>query len=158
MEKLTIDVFRHFRLFLKKNKIYDLFMLNFRTQPYGNIHCIDSLIPNYIETMMEYSTTTLGKEYVDGYGAMYLTFRSFCWAGDNRGIPKSWSKYWATVGLKWALYCIRHNIEICQDEILGRLVDYWDNNGWIDISKLSFEDKIIVKQLKYRKYHNGNIY
>jgi len=158
MEKLTLDVFKHFRFFLKKNKIYDLFMRNFRSQPYEKIHNVDAFLPNYINIMREYSTTRMGKEYLSVYGAMYLTFRSFCWA--NRAAyktPNSWSKYWATICLKWALYCIRHNIEICTDEDLGRLIEYWDSCKWIDISKLSFQDRIVIQQLKC-KHNNGDIY
>lgn len=155
MEKLTIDVFRHFRFFLKKNKIYNLFMRNFRTQPYDNIHCIDSLIPNYIQIMMKDSVDGIGNRYFKEFGAMHLIFRSFNWSGDCC-TTKTNSKHWATVGLKWALYCIRHNIDICTDERLGRLIEYWNSNGWINISKLSFEDKIIVNQLK-RKYNNYGV-
>lgn len=156
MEKLTIDVFRHFRFFLKKNKQYDLFMRNFRRQPFQVYHVFDSKIPNYIQIMIKDSVDGGGKEYLKEFGAMHLIFRSFNWTGDY-GTPKTNSKHWATIGLKWALYCIRHNIDICTDERLGRLIEYWDSNGWIDISKLSFEDKIIVNQLK-RKYNSGDIY
>ncbi len=152
MEKLTLDVFKHFRFFLKKNKIYDLFMRNFRNQPYEKIHNVDIFLPNYIDIMREYSTTHMGKEYLSGYGALYLTFRSFCWANRGYETPDSWSKYWATICLKWALYCIRHNIEICTDEKLRILIRYWDSCKWIDMSKLSFQDRIIVNQLKEKIY------
>jgi hypothetical protein len=101
---------------------------------------------------MKDSVDGIGKEYFMEFGAMHLIFRSFYWAYNTTS-----SKHWATVGLKWALYCIRHNIDICTDERFGKLIEYWDSNGWIDINKLSFEDKIIVRQLKY-KYHNGDIY
>lgn len=155
MEKLTIDVFKHFRFFLKKNKQYDLFMRNFRRQPFQIYHVFDSKIPNYIQIMMKDSVDGVGKEYFKEFGAMHLIFRSFKWAEDYS--TSKTTKHWATVGLKWALYCIRHNIDICTDERLGRLIEYWASNGWIDISNLSFEDRIIVKQLG-QKYCDGYIY
>lgn len=156
MEKLTLDVFKHFRFFLKKNKQYDLFMRNFREQPFETLHVFDSVLPNYIQIMMKDSSDGGGKEYFKEFGAMHLIFRSFNWTGDC-STTKISVKHWATVGLKWALYCIKHNIDICTDERLCRLIIYWGTNGWIDISKLSFEDKIIVKQLK-QKYYNGDVY
>ena len=64
MEKLTLDVFKHFRFFLKKNKQYDLFMRNFRRQPFQIYHVFDSKIPNYIQIMM--------KDSVDGSGMKYF--------------------------------------------------------------------------------------
>jgi hypothetical protein len=129
MEKLTINVFKHFRFFLKKNKQYDLFMRNFRRQPIQVYHVFDSKIPNYIQIMMKDSVDGCGKEYFNEFGAMHLIFRSFNWSGDY-STNKTSSKHWATVGLKWALYCIRHNIDICTDERLGRLIEYWDSNGF----------------------------
>ena len=149
MEEITINVFRHFRFFLKKNGEYDNFMKCFRKQANTPYHVVDSRIPNYIQIMMEDSKNGTGKEYYNEFGAMHLTFRSFEWVGV--GAPP-FTRHWCTLSLKWALYCIRNNISICSDNRLRRLINYWDGNGWIDIAKLSFEDKIVVKQLKQNIY------
>ena len=159
MEEITINVFRHFRFFLKKNGEYENFMQCFRKQANTPYHVIYSRIPNYIQIMMKDSKNGIGKEYYNEFGAMHLIFRSFSWARcDGGSNAPSFTKHWCTFGLKWALYCIRNNISICSDDRLRRLIDYWDSNGWIDIAKLSFEDKIVVKQLKQNIYGVTDIY
>ena len=157
MEEITINVFRHFRFFLKKNREYENFMQCFRKQANTPYHVVDSRIPNYIQIMMEDSKNGTGKEYYNEFGAMHLIFRSFSWANGGSHVT-SFTKHWCTFGLRWALYCIRNNISICSDNRLRRLIDYWDSNGWIDMAKLSFEDKIVVKQLKQNIYGTTDIY
>ena len=148
------EVYRHFRLFLKKNGLYTEFMTYFKKQPYGKIHRFsnDDPFPNYMKIMDEYSLSASGKPYWTEFRAMFLIFRSFAWGG----VQTEWDKRWATVGLKWALYCIKHNIKICTDERLGRLIKYWERSKWIEIGKFSFKDRLIIQQLKYKD--NGDLY
>lgn len=155
MEEITINVFRHFRFFLKKNGEYENFMRCFRKQANTPYHMINSRIPNYIQIMMKDTKNGTGKEYYNEFGALHLIFRSFQWA--YGGSQTSSTKHWCTLGLKWALYCIRNNISICSDNRLRGLISYWDSNGWIDTAKLSFEDKIVVKQLKQNIYGVADI-
>ena len=152
MDKLTNKEFRHFRLFLKKNKIYDEFMKCFREQKYKQIHNVDGFFTDYMKTMNEYSTSNKGEHAIEGYGALILTFNSFTWVWFN--IPEHFTRHWCTISLKWALYCLKHGIETCTVLELKHLIEHWSRQNWINSNEITFFEKTLIKQiLRY-----GDIY
>ena len=147
MYKLTQNEFRQFRLFLKKNKIYDEFMKCFREQRYNQIHNVDGFFTDYIKTMNEYSTSNKGEHAFREFGAMIFTLDSFTWQMGFANIPEQFTRHWCTVSLKWALYCLKHDIDICTIPRLKTLVEYWDRQNWINSNEITFFEKTLIKQI-----------
>ena len=146
--KLTDDIFKQFRTFLKANGLYKDFMECFRSQTYYNGRFTATFpreaIPNYISVMKNYNNHA--SSYAE-YGAMVLTFASFNWCNDiETKPPLEFTRRWCTVGAKWGLYCRANNIEICDDEELSRLIRYWnEDKSWIDPYMLSYEELDVLK-------------
>lgn len=145
--------FKHFRTFLKQNGLYAEFMECFRKQAYHPIYEGDYLIRNFPQSIKERWGISGHREF----GAMVMTFDSFHWVLGSKEVPREFTNKWCTVGLKWGLYCIEHNLEICTMKRFVQLFYYWDGNGWIVHDMLSeSENKIIVDLLN--EYKNGDIY
>lgn len=141
--ELTDELFRHFRIFLKTNNLYVDFMESFRNQTYKcDTRTINKTTNNFIKEMRKYVED--GTNYSE-YGAIVFLFGSFNWANYGGGkIPFEFTRQWATTVIKWALYCLRHSIEVCSVERLRDLTRYYNRNKWIDIDMLTDTEKFDI--------------
>lgn len=136
--EITDEEIRHFRKFLKENNLYMDYLNCLVRQKYHSLHNDVGLIPN-LKKLMERSTH---KEF----GVMCFIFDAFTWV--ISGIPKEFTQKWCTVGFKWGLYCIEHNLKICTMRRFIELMDYWNGNGWIDKFMLSENELKLIEELK----------
>ena len=146
--------FKHFRTFLKQNGLYAEFMECFRKQAYVPLHTEEyQFIRNFPQSIKK----RWGVGGHSEFGAMVMTFDSFTWVIGGREIPREFTDKWCTVGFKWGLYCIEHNLEICTIRRFIELMDYWNRNGWIDKLMLSENELKLIEKLK-NEYKDGDIY
>jgi hypothetical protein len=82
------------------------------------------------------------------FGAMIFTFESFTWANNYSDIPLEFTVKWCTVGLKWGLYCVKNNLEICSMKQLINLYTYWNGIHWIDDDMLTEEEENLLEDIK----------
>ena len=145
--KLKDEWFKHFRIFLKTNDFYKEFMECFRKQQYRIVHynLYEDARPNYIKIMRKYYERHIDYEE---FGAMIFTFNSFKWAEGGVKVPLSFTKKWCTVGFKWGLYCIEHNIEICSIARFIQLIDYWVKEKWIEYSMITKHENKLFDEIK----------
>ena len=143
---LKDEWFKHFRIFLKTNGLYNEFMECFKNQKYGSMHSLEGEHrPNYIKVMRkdDYAMYTY-----EEFNAMVFTFASFTWVKFDCNIPYEFTIKWCTVGFKWGLYCLKHNIEICSLSRFLYLYRYWDGEKWLDYSLITDEEKQILEEAK----------
>lgn len=154
MVELTLNDFKEFRKFLKQNGIYTKFIECFEKQKFAPIYYHEK--NPFIRHDFIKEVKNNKKEYAQ-YGALKLAFASFTWVNDQQHVPISFTKYWCTfIGVKWGIYCIKHDLSICDMYELSRLLRYWDSKTWIDRAMLSFEEKIILNQII--SYYEPNLY
>ena len=146
--------FKHFRTFLKQNDLYKEFMECFRKQAYVPLHTEEcQFIRNFPQSIKK----RWGLGWHNEFGAMVMIFDSFTWVFGGKAIPREFTDKWCTVGLKWGLYCIEHNLEICTIRRFIELLHYWEGNGWIIQDMLSDSENKLIEDLII-KYQNGDIY
>ena len=146
--ELKDEWFKYFRIFLKKNYLYKDFMECFQRQKFNVLHygLEDYFRPNYIKIMKEYC---IKDQSHDEFGAMRLTLDSFTWVdGFFSRIPNNFTVRWCTVGYRWGLYCIGHNIPICSMERFVELINYWNRNNWINPHSVSKKERKIYDRVE----------
>jgi hypothetical protein len=149
MIELKYEWFKHFRLFLRTNGFYKDFMECFSKQAYGEMHngLGNQFRPNYIKVMRRDNSKYFMQRYEE-FGAMIFTFESFTWANNYSDIPLEFTVKWCTVGLKWGLYCVKNNLEICSMKQLINLYTYWNGIHWIDDDMLTEEEENLLEDIK----------
>ena len=145
---LTRNDFKEFRKFLKKHGIYHKFIKCFEEQKYDAKyhHPKEEYFKhNFIEEINHSKETHYFK-----YKCLMLGFNSFTWVYKDE-VPLDFTRYWCTfICVKWGFYCIKHNLKICDSSEFSRLLEYWSSNKWIDISMLSFEERILLNSFLNR--------
>ena len=151
-EILTDELFRLFRKFLKDNGLYEEYIFNYSSNP--KTKHTDMKISRF-HNFKEIMRKRWEKSSYQRYGSMYLVLEPFNW-GEGFSKETHQLQKWASTVIKWALFCKKNNLVICDDKELIRLIRYYDTTRWLSPLFLSPSDISEIKEIlnKGHKEHS----
>lgn len=146
---LKDDVIRQFMAFLKKNGLYTEYVYNLvqnKETIYRDIK--ENGFTNFKDLMTKRRKEHYPSDY-EKYGALFFTFAAFNWSSTNVELKlgHEFQKKWASVIIKWALYCVNNGISICENHDLSYLVYYYNSKDWLQWDMFTGKEQKIIDEL-----------
>lgn len=143
---LKDDVIRQFMAFLKRNGFYTEYVYNLvrnKETRYEDIK--ENGFANFKDLITKRKERGYPSSYED-YGALLFTFSAFNWSSANVGLKlgHGFQKKWASVVIKWALYCRKHEISVCDNYALTHLLRYYRDKDWLQWDMFTEEEQKMI--------------
>ena len=146
---LKDDVIRQFIALLKRNGLYTEYVFNLVQNKETRFEDIKKNgFTNFKDLMAKRRKRQYPYDY-EKYGALFFTLAAFNWSSPNVGVKRGHElkKKWASVVIKWALYCVNNGISICGNYALTNLLRYYSGKDWLQWNMFTEEEQKIIDDL-----------
>ena len=143
---LKDDVIRQFIALLKRNGLYTEYVFNLVQNKETRFEDIKKNgFTNFKDLMAKRRKRQYPYDY-EKYGALFFTLAAFNWSSPNVVLKRGHElqKKWASVVIKWALYCVNNGISICENPVLSHLLYYYSSKDWLQWDMFTEEEEKII--------------